>query len=276
MPHVNLATSDPKAVNELLSRVESLGGSSSGAPRTPSPNDVPEVQSPPGLTHELCGWYYSMGGDSWTREFEVRELTGRDEERLSSINVPGDFIATVLELGLVRVGPDKADRDVVDVLLAIDWATVFIAIRRATFGDEFQGEDQCQQCGAAVRHTFDLGALEYRRIDREGMSRKWTGRHGTSYQFVPLFGAVQRKILSSNKSAAALNTIILRECVETKNDRPVIADSDVIDIPLADRRSLIKQITDDSAGPVLEGVKVACPECGVEREVRLDIAALFR
>lgn len=269
MPRVNMASMPADTANQILRNVENLGAAPQG-----SEEDL-AVQRPPALTFQLGGWYTQSDG-ALVKEFEVRELTGRDEEAMARITDAGDVFPLIMERGLVRLGQDKPDKDLVDTLLAGDWSTILLAIRRVTFGDSYDLPVRCSSCSHEYTHEIDLSGIPVVQVAQDDMAFEWEGRHGTKYEATMLFGAGQRKILTGKKTGAQMATQVLRECVQSMNGMPVVTDAQILDMPLTDRRSLMRQIMDRKAGPQLEEVETTCPACGAEQRSTLGIADMFR
>jgi hypothetical protein len=74
---------------------------------------------------------------------------------------------------------------------------------------------------------------------------------------------------------AELNTIILAGCVVSLNDLPT-TPSTVLELGIKDRETLIQEIVDRNPGPRLGEVKKSCEACGIEVELPLSLASLFR
>lgn len=267
MPRVDLASMGD-AANQILQSVENLGAETQDEDLT--------VDRPPTLTYQLGGWYAQESDGAYVKDFVVRELTGRDEEALSRLSDVGDVFPLLMERGLVRLGQDKPSSDSVDALLAGDWSTILLAIRRATFGDTYEMPVTCRNCQTKWSAEMDLSQIRIIEVPKEDMVFEWEGRHGARYRATMLFGAAQRKILNGKKTSAEVATQVLRECIQSVNDRPLITDSQVLDMPLTDRRALMQQIMDRKVGPELEEVTTACPRCGAEQQDMLSIADMFR
>ena len=92
------------------------------------------------------------------------------------------------------------------------------------------------------------------------------------------YGSTQRKImgLGVGTTQAEINTALLSGCVQSVNGMPMLGPDYVKDIPLSDRRLLLKEIESRRVGPRFREVTTKCPACGAEQEYPLSIAALFR
>jgi hypothetical protein len=267
MPRVAMAE-NPDLAQKIMRSVEE-----------PKPKAVPppEAVPPPSLVHDLCGGYMDDNG-TWVKEFEVRELTGRDEEHMARIKEPSKILIAILERGLVRVGGTRSSPEVVDSLLAGDWETVLLEIRIATFGKEHKAEYTCTNCREKYEAVFDLSEhIGRHEVDKDDIVFTAIGRHGTRYTVTHSYGATQRKILSMGESPMADgNTRLLTDCLMMVGDRPSLGQEEVRDLPMADRKMLINEIDKRRVGPELRGVKTKCPACGNEQPSPLYVAALFQ
>jgi hypothetical protein len=90
-------------------------------------------------------------------------------------------------------------------------------------------------------------------------------------------GSTQKAIVTStNKTSAELDTILLKNCVESINGAPVLGMDDVRKLSLKDRRDILQEITNRNPGPQLSQIKVPCQSCGAEVPLPLTLAELFR
>lgn len=244
------------------------------------PSEPPKVAPPPDTVFTLHAGFLSDDG-TWERQFEVRELTGRDEEALARVTDPGRLMIAILERGLVRVGSTPASSEVIDRLVAGDWETVLVAIRAVTFGDDTTREYSCGACGQPYEVTINLFEdLPIRGSKEEDLEFEVRGRHGTVYRLAQALGVTQRKILEQisqdGKTTADLNTLLLFDSITSIDDRPVMGIDHIRDISMADRRLLLQEITARRVGPDLQGVTTKCPTCGAEQASPLSVAALFQ
>jgi hypothetical protein len=239
----------------------------------------PVLEDPPGTVFTLAAPYMQDNMLPST-EFEVRELTGRDEEALGRISDVGRSIIAMISRGTVRLGSDEATDERLDSLVAGDWDSLLIAIRAATFGSEVELKPTCTDCRSTYEVTVDITKdLKIRTANVEDLS--WTVKGKKHVYEVDLYtGATQRKILElmseSDRTVASMNSEILHDSISTIDGLPVMGMDDVRDLPMKDRREILASIQERRVGPDLQGVTIKCPTCGNEQPHPLNAAALFQ
>lgn len=240
---------------------------------SPEPADI---QEPTDQHFKLAAGYLDAN-NQWHTDFVVRELTGRDEEAIGKTTRAGTMVLEIINRGLVSVGPHKGSV-AIDGILGGDWETVLLAIRTVTFGNEVEYAIVCHECQNDYEATIHLDTD----IPRTTMSEPsdirftYTGRHGDEYEVAMPLGVTHRKMLqNTDRTVAEQNSILLRDCVERINNRAALPEQ-VMNMPLVDRRNILNKIIENSPGPMLEGVRTLCPNCGVENLLNLNIAAMFR
>jgi hypothetical protein len=262
------AAADPNLANRIIEEVVDKPAAQSALDSIPMPVDT---------VYRLCGGY-TPDGRTWDTEFEVRELTGRDEEYISRISNQMRIFSAILERGLVRVGQHRSSPVLIDGLLAGDWETVLLAIRIVTFGRQIEAKVTCDECKQPYTVDIDLvDQVKRQEVTMEEVTFVITGRHGTQYKVNIPFGATQRKIMEKESiTNGEANTLLLTDCVQTIDGMPTIGSESVLNIPMADRITLVQAIDAKKVGPDLKGVRTKCPYCDAERNTPISIAALFQ
>ena len=236
----------------------------------------PVITEPPDTSFRLAGGYLDDEGQ-WHRDFQVRELTGRDEEALGKTSKVGLLLAEIVQRGLVSVGPHQGP-EVVNGLLAGDWETVLLAIRSVTFGQTVDYRMKCRDCKNEYEVTVDLiKDISTKELSGpEELSFTFVGRHGTKYEVDLPLGATQRKLLQNlDLPVTQQSTLLLTDCVSRIDNRPALTET-VMNMPLADRRDILTEIAKRKPGPRPQEVTTLCPSCGAENGLAISIAALFQ
>lgn len=208
---------------------------------------------------------------------EVRELTGVDEEAISKIGDPGKALLTILERATVSIGDEPATKDLLDALYAGDRELLLLAIRIATFGSEIKlGPGSCNSCG--VEQIFEVNLKEDVPLKKLESEREFVVdcKIGKVTVALPTGGTQKALISSTNKTAAELDTLVLKNCIVAINGQTVIDPETARNLSLKDRKDILEQITTRNPGPQLNEIKKACQSCGSEVPLPLTLADLFR
>jgi len=156
---------------------------------------------------------------------------------------------------------------------------LLLAIRKATFGSEISVDATCSRCPESQTFVIDLNTdvkinvLEDPREDRGFIFKSKVGMIKVS---LPT-GDVQIKLINdSTKNSAELDTMLLTSCISEINEMPVINPSQIRNLGIKDRRDILAEISKRNPGPLLSEIKKACNSCGLEVELPLTLADLFR
>lgn len=268
------AVDNPEMANDIIQQVMSSLPAEEAESVKVVNVEVPEDDT----VFDLPGGYVSPLGEV-SIEAEVRELTGRDEERIAKATTAAKAINAVLMCGVVRIGSSEPTEDIVDGLLTGDRDYLLMRVFAATFGSEITTERACVNCGTESKVTIDLiDDIEVKRLD-DPQDRYFTvplSKGRTAYCELPT-GHTQKRILSAaDKSVPELSTMLLANTVSRIDDAQVLGPGQVLDLPVRDRRKIADEIASRSPGPNLQEVKVACPGCEEEMEVAVSLTSLFR
>lgn len=244
---------------------------------------VPEVEldesslALPDTLVRLPGGYLSDTGEI-LYEAEVRELNGHDEEALAKSPNMGRALLTILERGLVRIGSEKASKQILDDLLMGDRESILLGIRCATFGNTVDISRQCPFCGQDGTYRIDLlKEVPVVRLERpEDRVFTVTCRAGEVEVILPT-GATHKDLLSNpDRSIAELNSKIMADCVRSVNGVPSRGLHTVKGLGMQSREVITQAISDRNPGPRLEKVTDRCGTCDREMPLALSMSALFR
>ena len=235
------------------------------------------VITPPDLTVELPGGLYDPF-DGVTKTAEIRELNGADEEAIARITDAGKALLTVLERATVKIGEKPANKESLDTLLSGDREMLLLAIRKATFGSTVEvGPGFCPSCDAEQTFTIDLTEdVTVKTLNEEDREFTLDCKVGKVVISLPN-GYVQKSIVTAtNKNSAELDTLLLKGCILSINDGPIVTIDHIKKLSLQDRRDIITEITTRNPGPQLGNIKKPCISCGLEVPLPLTLADLFR
>ena len=106
------------------------------------------------------GWFYDQTGPLASGQIELKYMTAREEDILTSLNLIQKGVVLDRLLKAVVVTP-KVN---VDDLLVGDKNGILLASRILAYGKDYPTSITCRQCGVVNATTVDLTALEERDI----------------------------------------------------------------------------------------------------------------
>ena len=241
-----------------------------------SVSEESDIQLPPDTTVDLPGGLFDPI-DGTTKTAEVRELNGADEEAIAKTSDMGKGLLTILERATVKLGDKKPTREDLDSLLAGDREMLLLAIRKVTFGNVVKlGPGTCPDCGEEQIFEVNLtNDVKIKQLDNDERYFAINCKVGEVRVSLPDGGVQKEIVTSSNKTSAELDTILLKGCISSINGLPVMSVSQIRDLSINDRRTILKEISDRNPGPQLSEIKKNCQACGQEVPLPLTLADLF-
>jgi hypothetical protein len=245
-------------------------------------SDRPSIEAPPEGVVKLPGGVLVYGEADAITHAEVRELNGFDEEKLGRVpaNQPGKLLTTILELGTVKIGDEKATPALLESLLIGDRDALLLGIRIATYGNDLDLTLTCPYCQADMKANLVLSEdIPVRALEsQDDRFFEVELKKGRKARVSMPTGKEQKAMTSANnKSTSELNTMLLAACVQSINGFPVAGSPTTINnLGLADREKLISAIADRRIGPQFGEVKLPCAGCEENIDIALSLADLFR
>lgn len=213
------------------------------------------------------------------KEFELREMTGRDEEiiRKSDVSKNGSkAIRELLARCIVRIGtntrannPGTKWDDIIKGLLVFDQDYALIQLRRISMGEEIEVEHTCPDCKTKIETTLTIDELEFvefkgeRKVEFElpkGYLDKNNVRHKKGILRLPT--GFDREILTplaKNNQAKATTVMLTRLC--KFDDDCIITEEVMSDLTVRDREYLSNLLNEQMFGYDMR-LNVECPNCG--------------
>lgn len=245
---------------------------------TQNETEIIEVRVPSEGLVALPGGYMNPAGEV-VRIAEVRELTGRDEEAIAKVTTVGRMLNTVLSRAVVKIGEIPATDALLDELLSGDREELLLGIIEATFGSAVDVPVWCMSCEDTKSATVDLKNDIKRKILMDPVGDRQflvTGKKAEYSVLLPT-GHVQRELnASGDRTAAEAATLILEDCVHAIDGKPVYDKSQIKNLSMMDRRTLLEEISKRNPGPVLQDIPSECPDCDAEVVVPINFGAFFR
>lgn len=266
------ATDNPGLANKLASEAVALAEQEKAATPVRA-----EIKTPANPIVELA-----VGLDVPFEErittAEIRELNGADEEAIARLNDPAKALMLILERAVVKLGNKPTEKDLLDALLAGDRELLLLAIRKLTFGNEVNLEGNiCQACVEPQKIQIDLDTdVEVKKLNIEDVEFTVPCKAGEVRVKLPTGFTQKALVASTNKTAAELDSVVLKNCILSINDKPLLNQSEVLRLSIKDRRDILKEISNRNPGPQLSEIKKPCPNCGQEVSLPLTLADLFQ
>ena len=250
--------------------------------------DKSDVPSDDDLYGEFpCGLLYE---GAVHKSFEFREMTGADEEAITSVakkNSGAKLINKLLERCLTRIGEitprsigADAWRKAIESLSVPDQDFAMMKIRKVSLGDEIETSSVCPHCGEKVKTFFNIDELEilpYMGDDTQEriipLPRGYVDNKGVSHNEVVmrLPNGLDREIalpIARTNESKALTLLLTRICKFT--DGYPITEGILRDMKLRDRQELEKQNREFVKFGYQYTINVECPACEGEFETVLN------
>ena len=233
---------------------------------------------------------YKDSEDKIHREFEVREMTGEDEEAISKNEVKnngGKVIRTILERCVTRIGDfEKSSytstkwRDIINSLTVADQDLMLLKIRTESFGDELEVTHTCpnSDCKEKLNTIINADELEIRPFlgERElsfTLPKGYTDKNGVTHKegIIRFPNGLDRELLDTvaRKNLGTANTMLLTRCV-LELGTVTVYDKIIRELSRRDREYLFKLLKENEFGINMQ-VDVTCSSCGEEFKGGLNL-----
>lgn len=250
----------------------------------PAVVEMPKVAPPPDRSVKLLAGITNQLDGSTETDAVVRELTGVDEEALTSpafVRSVAKYMAAMAERGTETIGGRKPTKDELGALLVGDRELLLLGIRKATYGHELELTTICPFCeDRDEEFVYDLDDIPI--IPLENPLEAVYGYQvelpsGRTAHVGMSTAADQDAILeASGKNEGELNTLMLSRCVQKIDGNLIVDDNQLRALGLRDRKAIIQAITDHTPGPRLGEAKRTCRACEKEFELGLGLLDIFR
>ena len=249
-------------------------------------DSAPEVAvAPDGRVTLIRGLCKTVDGvETWHTEAVVRELTGADEEYLSSVAnrknaTYSEYMTAILSSAVVSIGDIeiKKNNALVDKLILADRDVLYLAILRVTYGVRRSLKVPCVSCSEKNEVIINLDT-DFDFKDPEFDVRVGipvTTSNGTVTLRVPT-GEDTTAIAKHSGNEAELNTLMLSRCaVFSADEAPTNRTEWARSLNISDRRILTSALADLEIGPIMGEVDTQCAYCEANLPVMLDWVSLL-
>jgi len=220
-------------------------------------------------------------GGEWTRDAQVRALSGAEEEFLAGHGadlLPAERTTELLARCVERIGPMEAGPETVLDLTLGDREALLLQIRRLTFGDRLDAVVACPsaECGAPMDLELSVGDLLVAPYSNDGEWREASveagnAQHTVRYRVPTGADQVDAARMATDLPAAA--RLVLDRCVRAVSEGGAEPLAELPD-ELAEVLAGVLAGGDPQAELILS---LTCPECGTRFQVLFDAGDyLFR
>lgn len=261
-----------------------IAGALQETPSSAPAVERPTITPPPDRTVKLMAGVMDQLDGTTETDAVVRELTGADEEALTSPTLarnPAKYLAMLAVRGTESIGRHKATDDVVANLLVGDRELLLLGIRKATYGDELELITRCPHCDTEDKDfTYDLRSIETKPLENleeaiYGFDVE-TPSGITAHVNLARAADLDAVMNATDKNLGELNTLMLSRCVTQLNGLPVMGPGALKALGIRDRQELLKSINDRTPGPRLGEAKRTCGACEQEFDLGIGLLDLFR
>ena len=245
---------------------------------------VPRMGSAPSNTATLMRGIYDFKNEEWHDVAEVRELTGEDEEYLSSLEkkkglLYSEYMSALLARSVVKIGevPINGSTDLIDKLPLGDRDILYLAIVRATYGDTRDIHATCSSCGESndiiLELDKDFPMVEPPFDPKSGMEIETS--KGVIRLRLPN-GEDTRVVQKDSDNDAHMNTLMVARCaVWEEGEAPSDPVAWARGLNVADRKKLVNALLKSEFGPTMREVNTQCASCGQDMPLLLDWVSLL-
>lgn len=220
----------------------------------------------------------------WQDECQVRELTGEDEEALSTqdakVNLSySEYMSMLLRRSVISIGDIVvADApDVIDSLIIGDRDILFLGTIQATYGRYKELIATCGSCNESSDIKVDL--KDDFKVDAKDQDLRKpleiTLKNGETILLNYATGGDSQYVNKKAKTTAEQNTLMLARCAIFKDNAPADREDWARKLSLADRNKMVKALLNNQPGPQMEVVKTQCANCKADMPLALDWVSLL-
>ena len=232
------------------------------------------------------GYFYPVGSPLSSGRIEIKFMTAREEDILSSQNLIKKGVVLDELLKALIVNPDIK----LDDILVGDKNAIFMAARRLAYGDSYGVKIKCPACGEESNVNVNLSELKNRPFDFSGFTKG-----SNTFEFV--LPASKKKItyrLMTHRDEQAIDAE-LKSLARLSKDAPSPEMTTrlkylIVAVDGNDDRSLIKKTVDDmlsrdsielrkqvrSTNPDIDMTfNFVCPKCGHEGRMGVPVGVDF-
>jgi hypothetical protein len=166
-----------------------------------------------------------------------------------------------------------------DKLLSGDRDMLLLGIFRATFGNVAHLGGYCGSCADTKDVDVEIDKDIKVKVLTDAVNDRTFIVKGKVLEYTVTLptGITQKELLlSTDKTVAELNTLLLEQTITKIGEAPVVSKMQVQNLGLTDRRKIVDELNTRICGPQFEELTLACPDCEGEVRVPISLGTLFR
>jgi len=216
---------------------------------------------------------------------DIKAMTAREEDILTSKAYlkKGTVITELIRSCLTDKSLDPRD------LLTGDRNALMVAIRITGYGEEYEAEIECGECGTKAPHVFNLAQLPIKRLEISPViagsnifefvlpyskkSVKFKFLSGRDEEEMNLTAERQKKLGLGQDSVVTSNLLYTIISIDGVEDRGKISNF-VKMMPARDSLALRNYIRSNEPGIEMKQ-ETSCPSCGHSEEVNMPLGVTF-
>ena len=229
---------------------------------------APSISLPESVIIELQRGLINPTTGQWQTTAEVRELNGKDEEFLSSLEnnkkiTYAMYVNTLVSRATVRIGDTNVrnTKSIIEELITGDRDILLLAILKATYGAERTFKYPCSSCNTLNDVTINPFLI--------------TLKNGSKLKFRYPVGS-DNVAMAKGETTAQQSTLLISRCVIWDQHKDSLYSEEwAKDLGLKDRNTILGEILGPKVGPKLGEVKTQCATCDADIIMNVDWVSLL-
>jgi len=245
---------------------------------------APSISLPESVIIELYRGLLNPTTGQWQTTAEVRELNGKDEEFLSSLEnnkkiTYAMYVNTLVSRATVRIGDTniKNTKSIIEELITGDRDILLLAILKATYGAERTFKYPCSSCNTLNDVTINIEEDFPMQESTLNLRDPFliTLKNGSKLKFRYPVGS-DNVAMAKGETTAQQSTLLISRCVIWDQHKDSLYSEEWAKaLGLKDRNTILGEILGPKVGPKLGEVKTQCATCDADIIMNVDWVSLL-
>jgi hypothetical protein len=245
---------------------------------------APSIALPESVIVELQRGLLNTVTGQWQTTAEVRELNGKDEEFLSSLENNKKisyamYVNTLVSRATVRIGDTtiRNNKSIIEELITGDRDILLLAILKATYGPERTFRYPCNDCNTTNNITINIEEDFPMQETTLNLRDPFfvTLKNGTKLKFRYPVGS-DNIAMGKGETTAQQSTLLISRCVVWDDHKDSLYSEEwAKNLGLQDRNTILGEILGPKVGPKLGEVKTQCATCDADITINVDWVSLL-